>query len=319
MTLDFGVWRELNEMNPRRGGTQFIGFGNPGSGKTTLLQNFVVDAGRRGQTCIWRAEPIDTFNVFHNLGRLLVLKPWWVSYRWTRLPTGAKNLSKGEEVDPEADLGFDVAEYGTCTEALDACERGRVNVILTLLPQEVREIVWWANFARALTQRLDSRWVMVAMDEIDDLIPDAPQDLEYYAQREFKRQLRHFRKRRISLRAMVHDYQDINSRVLTKFRFRGYLRGAIRVKGKTRVFQPVIDRLRVGEGIVEASYFEHFTFPPIEDRYAADYLVGVQYAAEIRPGRAQVERETQLSQVVHAAAADRLLEEEDEEDVEVGR
>ena len=132
---------------------------------------------------------------------------------------------------------------------------------------------------------------------------DAPQGLEYYAQRELKRQVRHFRKRRVRMRGAVHNPRDINDKLLTKFRFLLYLRGAPRIRAKTRVYQKVIDRLKVGEGIAEASYFEWFTFPPIPEPFRPDYLVGIQHLASVRPQGDAIERERPTSPGVRSLSS----------------
>ena len=316
---DYGVWRDLNDLNLRQGGKQAITFGSPGSGKTTLLQNRIVTGLKRGEVCVWRAGEIDSFNAFANLGRLRVLVPGHATYEWAEMSTDKKQ--KGRRVDPEKDWGLDLDTFGTVQEAVEMLEAGKVNVIVTVLPEAddgtPREQIWWTQFANRLNHRLDSRWILVAMDEVDDLIQDSAQGLEWYAQRAWKKELRHARKRFVNLDLAVHNYRDVRFDALTKFRFKKWLRGARRIPGHTRLYQKVLDALPLGKGIVEAEYFEDFSFDAVPEAYQPDYLISVECIA-VQDGldRRAARAARELAQVVRRVQQVEVALADEDEDVE---
>jgi len=50
----------------------------------------------------------------------------------------------------------------------------------------------------------------------------------------------------------------------------------------SRLHQRKIDRLKLGEGIVESAYFQDFAFPAIPAKYVPDHLVQIDRLGEVR-------------------------------------
>jgi hypothetical protein len=270
--IDYGVMRDFTALKRQYGATQGIAFGGKGSGKTTLLTVWTIDALQAGQTCIWRGREVDTWNVFHRIGRCLVLLPKDAAYRWTLIPFDQQE--KGEEVSPE-NLGLEVVAFASPADALEQLDDGRVNVVLTLYRDE-HETHWWMSFVRELTHRPDSRWIHLVFDEVDDVIPANPQGVQYHIQKWMVNYFKDLRKRFINLRCAVHHYQDIDHRILTKFHYRIYLRGASRLKNSP-VRQRKINRLRLGEGIIDSiSLFQDFSFRAIPKGAMPGHLLQVE-------------------------------------------
>lgn len=252
-----------------------INFGAKGSGKTMHLQVHMAEAMLRRELCVWRGRSVDTWHTFASFTRVKVLMPDYEAYSWKTVPL--REHRKGRTIDPEEDLGLDLERFHSLHEAVSLLERDRVNVILTLFPDQLEETAWWVKFWHYMTHRENRDWVRIAMDEFDDVMPEYPPYEEFLMHARGKDELKDFRKTFINLEASTHTYQDIDHRIFNKFRWWVYLPGSQKIPGgKSQVHQGYINKLQLGQGIIESTRFQRFDFDPIPPRFNPDFQVQVE-------------------------------------------
>jgi len=86
--------------------------------------------------------------------------------------------------------------------------------------------LFWIEFFYYLVLHKTDDFISVFFDEIDDLIEVQPAGIKWYLQLWFKKIMKNFRRRGISLYSTVHKEKDIGQWLSTKMQCRLYTRGA---------------------------------------------------------------------------------------------
>jgi len=234
------VWESLPikllSFNPDYGGITALLTGIMGSGKTTLLA-YIAEARReQGELIIWRG--------LHS------------GQAWLYLPELVFHVKRSWELR----VARAVREYG-----IDVLEFVKVP---KLLP-DVTNVVyappeWWRKYLVFLTKRQPDVPLFVAVDEFEDICPSYAASDVWHEIRRVSFALKEARKAWVNLFAATQSVFDIDYRVRDKFVVHVYLPGA-RVPSGHRVRQEEVDRLMLGEAIIEwsRSLFKKITFPPL--------------------------------------------------------
>ncbi|MFQ5838047.1 MAG: hypothetical protein ACE5HJ_04615 [Thermoplasmata archaeon] len=127
-----------------------------------------------------------------------------------------------ENAEPRAKI----VVYEKSWYVVQQAEPEHLNVFYTLEPEDIRKPHPALGLFDALVRRLDYRWVALFTDEVDEIFPEWPQGERFLEQARAKDRAKDFRKKYVSWYASTQHYKDVDHRVLTKFQYFIYLKGA---------------------------------------------------------------------------------------------
>lgn len=219
--------------------------GKPGSGKTGLLI-VIASLLTQYEVCIWRGLRGIHGHEFRFPGKVNIVGYQCDPKFWD----GAGRPIKAK-----------VRVVNDFETLLRKCELERLNVIY-MPPIDERK--HWINFAGFLGQRIPynyaSPYISLFIDEVEDLLPEARTPGVSKEVTAFLSQMKEFRNFIISMYCATQQPSDVDYGARGKMQYRIFLQGA-NVPRKSRVRQRLVDKLKIGEGIVSGSLFGGFKFP----------------------------------------------------------
>ena len=238
--------KEILEKDLAHGSKLMLTTGKPGSGKTGFLVG-IASRLTDYEICVWRGLRGIHGDEFRFPGKLKI-------FGYQCCPEYRDGEGKTVKIT--------VNTVNSPDQFLRECELGKLNVIY--MP-ETEERKHWIAFIRWLGRKrfpfnYASPYVSLFIDEIGDLLPSAQrkkgvsQDVG-----EFLDEMKEFRNFIISLYCATQNFFDIDYMGFWKFQYRVYLPGA-KVPRRERIFQQMVDGLKLGSGVITGSYFSRFTF-----------------------------------------------------------
>ncbi len=258
---DYGkeLWAEFCKLDVAKGGQQSLTLGKTGSGKTWFLQRVMFDALLRGETCVWRARDIDTWDVFMRQGRGVLWLPEDSMFEFCVLGTITTRLKAPRPVKADR-LGVPVRTFGRIDDLIARLDPDRVNVVLTDYEGRI-ETLWWLSFLDGLTKRRGGGWVRLAWDEVQDILRAQQKARLWWVQEKFVRAFPDLRKMLVNLDMSTHVGAEIDTRVPPFIRYKIYGRGS-QVIRPSRLWDAVLMKLKLGEAWVQAEEFGKWVIEP---------------------------------------------------------
>jgi hypothetical protein len=258
---DYGeqIAREFSTLDVAHGGQQSLVMGKTGSGKTWLLQRFDFDAILRGETVVWRARDIDTWDVFVRQGRGVLWLPEDSMFAFSVLGT-IKTRRKNPQVLEVEKLDVPVRRFRRIDDLIEHLDPDRVNVVLTDYENRI-ETLFWLSFLDGLTKRRDARWIRLTWDEVQDVLRAQQKARLWWVQEKFVRTFPDLRKMLVNLDMSTHVASEVDNRVPPFIRYKIYMRGSYAIR-PSRLYAGTLMKLKQGEAWVEAEEFGHWVIDP---------------------------------------------------------
>jgi len=229
------------------GGISAVILGALGAGKTTLLLRLAERLMNR-DIVIWRMMYSCQFQRFPQQEKIIL---YFLEEDYKKAEF--RDLKTGKKVNIE-DM-YRVVTANSFKRLYTKMKTRHLNVLY--LDNDA-----WYRFMEYLIYRYDNRWISLMFDEFKDLAPSYPTREQWTKVWELDKIIREFRKRCISIYIVIHDPNDLFYAIRDKFMFRIYLKGAKRIR-KSQVWQRAINKLELGQAIVEGNSYEWMTFRPI--------------------------------------------------------
>lgn len=254
----YGVIERLLVHELEQGGTLAFATGIQGCGKTTMELHMALAAMLQGEVVIWRGRHVDSWHAFPGPVKI------WSNYpiHVLRAPLSGGRLETWTEPV--------VHHFDTIEELLERMEPGCLNVVYAdesipaaiVVHGVVKTVRFWDAVVSKLSQKLTTTWHTLVVDEFHEVWWSRPQGEDYHRQQLVVNALADFRKSFNSLVGASHHVDECDHRILAKFQFQLYGRGA-KPKNGSRVAPVLTLQLAQGAFIVDSLYFCELAFPKI--------------------------------------------------------
>lgn len=224
------LFSKIFRRDPFIGGTLGLAWGEPGAGKSTFLYRLGKKALELGDVVVWRGRTRDVWFYFDEV---VVHKHKDLDLRIVKYKLGGKVHDATEE--------FRVKEFSDIGELLHHFEDGAINVVyapsytpVELLPKLglkvnldlLPEPAWWYEFLLALTRTASPKWYSVLIDEFQEIAPAQASGVMWSLIAIGQNVMNDLRGNQVSFFAATHQHNLVDYRILGKFMYYFYLRGA---------------------------------------------------------------------------------------------
>ena len=264
----YGLLDRLLKHAREQGGTLAFANGIQGSGKTTFMLLLALAAVRAGETVIWRGRRVDSWHAFPGDVKL-----------WADHEVRLSRCGYEDDAEPQPWGDVPVHSFDGPADLVDRAERGCLNVVYAEdkrwkwvkvkkgRGEEAEEFQlvptrFWGRLVHALANKPTTRWHQLFIDEAHEVWADRPEGDDYKHQGEVRDAFADFRKTFNSCVMASHEPDEVDYRILAKFQFRIYCRGAI--PARRSAVEPGLTRaLSPGEAILDSLYFAKVQYPKV--------------------------------------------------------
>lgn len=273
----YGLMERLLVHRIEQGGTLGFATGIQGCGKTTWLLRLALALMEQGEIVIMRGRHVDAWHKFPGDVKI------WTDHPIQVLRAKLEGGGRAERWD------VPIHQFSSVEDLLARLEPGCLNVVYAKdtewkwVEKKVRgrdgasELVevktrFWDRLIHQLSRKLEAVWHALIIDESHEVWHDRPEGEDYVAQGKVRDDLADFRKTYNSCFLASHQPDEMDYRILAKFQFQMYGRGA-RPSSRSRVHPALTLSLSPGELILDSLHFATIRYPSLP---IGDYQVFVR-------------------------------------------
>lgn len=239
------------------GGHLTLVIGAIGRGKTSILLTLAKAFAKKGFIVVYRGRvAFELYRLPRYKKYIKILMPAKHWYKFTKHEEGRKK-----------EIRYEVTTYENLQDLMHKLERGKINVIYASkridetwirqnIPRKMRDeakeywdSVFWTELFEVAIKELAGKRIVFIIDEIHELWPGGASGALWHITERAKHRIADFRKFRFNLVAATHDPADLDWRLVKKFDYAIYVRGARVLRRILK--QSAVNKLQDGWALIE--------------------------------------------------------------------